>query len=303
LHHIDGKKELLILTVVMRLLDVKDLEAISPVFRGKWGHRLAELSIRLLAVEKLNRVYARLSNYTGAEFASRFINELGVNYAIGNTERLKLLPEGAFITISNHPYGGLDGVIMIDLMASIRPDYKFMANKIGEVVKTMKDNLIFVSPTGDKKTGITAANLFGIRETLTWFKEGHPVGFFPSGAVSDFSLKDMRVRDREWQENILNLIYSVKIPVLPIRFYDNNSLFFYFLGLFNSRIRLMRMVYELFNKNKKQQRIGIGNIISVEEQKQFPDARSLGIFLRKNVYEMPLPDKFIPRNQLDLSVK
>jgi putative hemolysin len=49
------------------------------------------------------------------------LNDLGVNYMIGNPDHLTKLPEGSFITIANHPYGGLDGVILIDLMAGLRP--------------------------------------------------------------------------------------------------------------------------------------------------------------------------------------
>jgi putative hemolysin len=282
----------------MKVIDVKDLEALSPVFRGKMGHRFAELAIRIFAIDKVNQVYDHSCNYTGAEFAGRLLNDLGVNYAIGNAERLKLLSEGAFITVSNHPYGGLDGIMMIDLMAGIRPDYKFMVNRILSLVKTMNENFISVTPRGNKEKVLDATSIHGIRNVLTCLKDGHPVGFCPSGAVSDFSLRELRVRDREWQKSILSLIHSVKVPIVPIRFFDKNSSLFYFLGIINWRIRLIRMPRELFNKRGKVQRIGIGNIISVKEQEQFTDGRSLGTFLRKAVYEMPVPPSFTPRTSI-----
>jgi hypothetical protein len=61
------------------------------------------------------------------------------------------------------------------------------------------------------------------------------------------------------------------------------------------------MPSELFNKRSKKIRIGIGNIISVEEQVQFADAAALGTFLRKSVYDMPLPASFIPRSSMNLT--
>jgi putative hemolysin len=283
----------------MKLIDIKDFESVSPAFRGKWGNRLAIFCMRLLGFEKVNRVYEGISHHKGVEFTSRWLKKTGVNYIVGNAERLKHLPEGAFITVSNHAYGGLDGVIMIDLMVRVRPDYKFMVNKILGLVKTMSDNFISVSPTGNKKTEVSATSLSGIRQTLKSLSGGHPIGFFPSGAVSDFSLKDMRVRDREWQESVLNLIYHAKVPIIPIRFFDQNSTFFYFLGVINWRIRLIRMAHELFNKSKKPHRLGIGDTITVEEQKQFTTVKSLGEFLRKAVYDMPLPGKFTTVDQLD----
>jgi len=283
----------------MKIIEPKDFEALSPFFRGERGHRFAEWFMRIAALDKVNQVYDNSRNYTGARFAEGLLNDFGVNYVIGNAERLKQLPDGAFITVSNHPYGGLDGIILIDLLARIRPDFKLMVNRILSLVKTMKENFIAVIPTGNKKRGITIASINGVRETLAHLQNGHPVGFFPSGAVSDFSLKDMRVRDREWQKSILHLIRYAKVPVVPIRFFDKNSPFFYFLGMINWRIRSLRLPYEVFNKRDQGPRIAIGNILSVEEQEQYADGESLGKFLRKAVYEMPQPASFMPRNRMN----
>jgi putative hemolysin len=284
----------------MKVADVKDFETFSCFFKGEKGHRRAEFVIRLLAIDKVNRLYDHSGAYSGSEFTSRLLDELGVNYVVGNADRLRSLPEGSFITVSNHPYGGLDGIISIDLLAGIRPDYKFMVNKILSLVRTLNGNFISVTPTGNKKTGVTGTSIKGIRETLEHLHNGHPVGFFPSGAVSDFSLRDLRVRDRKWQESILHVIHSVKVPILPIHFFDKNSPLFYFLGLINWRIRLLRLPSELLNKKGKKPRIGIGNIISAKEQAQFSSPEALGVFLRKAIYEMPLPDTFVPRKNLKI---
>ena len=280
----------------MKVVEPKDLEPLSFLFRGAKGQRFAEWMISFLAIDKVNRVYDNSGAWSGSEFTSRLLKDVGVSYVVGNPERLRDLPGGAFITVSNHPYGGLDGIMTIDMMARIRPDYKFIVNKILSLVKTLDGNFIPVVPTGNKKTGIKAASIRGIREAIGHLGAGHPLGFFPSGAVSDFTLRDMKVRDRRWQESMLHLIHSVKVPVLPIRFFDKNSAFFYFLGLINWRVRLLRLPSEVFNKRGSHQRIGIGELISVEEQSRYPDPFSLGEYLRKKVYEMPVPEQFVPGN-------
>jgi len=282
----------------MEVFGIKDFEKISTFFRGEKGHRRAEYFMRLFAIDKINKVYSNSLAFSGAAFASSLLNDLGVRYLIGNAERLRVLPDGGFITIANHPYGGLDGIILIDLMAGIRSDYKLMVNKMLSLIKTMNENFISVTPTLNKRVAITAESIHGVRETLSSLKEGHPVGFFPSGAVSDFRLKDLRIRDRNWQTNILHVIKSVKVPVLPIRFFDGNSLFFYFLGLISWRIRSLRMPSEVFNKKEQNPRIGIGDIIPVSEQENYSDISSFGAFLRERVYKMPLPKTFIPKNML-----
>ena len=278
----------------MKVIEPKDLEPLSFLFRGKNGHRRAEWIIRFLAIDKVNRVYDNSGAWTGAEFTSRLLDDVGVSYVVGNAHILRQLPYGAFITISNHPYGGLDGIMTIDLMARLRPDYKFMVNRILSLIKTLECNFISVVPAGNKKTGIKAESIRGIRETISHLRAGHPIGFFPSGAVSDFSLRDMRVRDRRWQESILHLIHSARVPVLPIRFFDLNSAFFYFLGLINWRVRLLKLPSEVFNKRGRVERIGIGDLITPDELSRYPDPVTLGKFLRKKVYEMPLPVEFVP---------
>ncbi len=285
----------------MEIINENDIESLSPLFRDIKGSKLTELIMKIFAFDKVNQLYENSNGYTGAEFADSILNDLGVNYLIGNSERLGNLSEGgAFISISNHPYGGLDGIILIDLLAAIRPDYKLMVNKVLSLVKAMKENFISVMPVTDRKKDLSSTNINGIRETLLHLQNGHPVGFFPSGAVSDFSLKDFRLRDREWQQNILSIIKSVKVPIVPIRFFDKNSPLFYFLGLINWKIRLVRLPHELFNKRGKKTRIGIGEIISVEEQEKYCDINSFGSFLRKKIYEMPMPKSFAPRTLMNL---
>jgi putative hemolysin len=282
----------------MKVIEPKEFESFSCFFRGKKGHNRAEFVMRMLAIDKVNWVYDHSYAYRGAEFTTRLLNDVGVDYIVGNPENLSSLQEGAFITVSNHPYGGLDGIMLIDLFARIRPDYKFMVNKMLSLIKTLDDNFISVIPTGNKKTGVSAASLRGVRETISHLRDGHPVGFFPSGAVSDFSLRDMRIRDRKWQESILHVISSAKVPIVPVRFFDRNSDFFYFLGLINWRIRSLRLPSEVFNKRGRHPRIAVGKIISVSEQERFENPCDLGVFLRRIVYEMPLPVNFVPRDML-----
>ena len=284
----------------MNVIEADDFESFSPIFRGRKGHARAEFIMRKLAIDKVNWVYDHSYAYRGAEFTSRLLNDIGVHYVVGNHENLKPLKEGPFITVSNHPYGGLDGIMSIDLFARIRHDYKFMVNKMLSMIKTLDDNFISVIPTGNKKTGISAASLRGVRETISHLHDGHPVGFFPSGAVSDFSLCDMRIRDRKWQDSILHVIHAAKVPIVPVRFFDRNSDFFYFLGLINWRIRSLKLPSEVFNKKGTNPRIAIGKVIPVSEQENYANPVDLGIFLRRMIYEMPLPVKFVPSNKLTL---
>lgn len=281
----------------MALITMEDIDNISPIFNGERGHTLANRLMRLTGVDRLAERYARHEELTGPDFVDAFLKDLDVNYEVSGLEHLAALAQGPFITVSNHPYGGLDGLILIDLIGHSREDFKVMANQFLSLVKTIKDNFITVVPNTKEAARATKESIAGVRKAISQLHEGHPIGLFPAGAVSD--LKGFSIRDREWQESAIRLIQKMNVPVLPVRFFDRNSNFFYFLGLINWKIRTLRLPKEILNKNGKSIRVGIGPVISVEEQQQFRTREALGSFLRASVYDMRWSERFIKRNEIN----
>ena len=281
----------------MALITMEDIERLSPVFKGERGRKRAEMTLRLTGIDQLAERYGRHEDLSGPDFVDAFLKDLNVNYEVGGLENLVTLAKGPFVTISNHPYGGMDGLILIDLVGHFREDYKVMANQFLNLVKTIKDNFISVIPNTKAAESATKESIEGVRKALKHVKEGHPLGLFPAGAVSNFT--GCSVRDREWQESAIRLIQKLKVPVLPVRYFDRNSNFFYFLGLINWRVRTLRLPKEVLNKQGKQVRIGIGPVISVEEQEKYDSSEALGKMLRNAVYDMTLPKKLQPRNTIN----
>ena len=267
----------------MALITMEDMEGISPVFKGKFGNGLARLMMRITGIDKLSERYERHEDLSGQEFANAFLKDLNLSYEVQGSEHLQSALNGPFITISNHPYGGLDGLILIDLFGHCREDYKLMVNKFLSKAKTLNDNFIYVVPKTKSTKEISQESIEGMRKTLVHINEGHPLGIFPSGAVSDFSFKDFCVRDREWQQPAAELIRYLKVPVIPVRFFNQNTNWFYFLGLINWRLRTLRLPREILNKESKKVRLGIGEVISVEKQMRVPEA-DFAAMLRSSVY-------------------
>ena len=280
------------------LLSLEEVSALSPIFRGRYGRLFAQKLLWLCGVGRLNCLYDHVYPYKGVEGARKALEYIGCDYEVGNVNRLNTLPEGAFITISNHPYGGIDGVILLDMIGHKRPTFKIMVNKILGRVESMSDNFVTVTPTEAEKKQADATTLAGIRACLKHLHEGHPMGFFPAGAVSDLHLPTLSIRDREWQESLIRLIQRSGVPVVPIHFEGRNSLLYYSLGLIDWRIRTMRLPREVLNKGRGVHRVTIGKTISPEEIATFGDADSLRTMLRKAVYDMPQAEKYVPMSRL-----
>ncbi len=268
----------------MPLLTLNELEKATPLFRGKCGNALCRLLMSMLSIDKVNDLYDRNNSVNGPDFAKAVLEDIGVKYEVMNPEVLDNLPYGPFITISNHPYGHIDGVMLVDLFGHIRPDYKVMVNKFLGRIETLGENFICVTPTGESRTVPTKESIQGIKDAVAHIRSGGVLGLFPSGAVSDLSLKDRCIRDREWQEPVIRLIKKLNVPIVPVHFIDRNSDFYYSLGLIDWKVRLLRLVAEVFNKRGKRTRIAIGNVISPEQQAEFTDIDKFGCYLRNKVY-------------------
>ena len=271
----------------MALLTYTNLEQISPLFKGKSGHILANCLMKLFAVDKVCELYDNNEEYLGVDFAHHILQNIGVNYTVIGSEILEELPKGAFITISNHPYGSIDGIMLIDLIGRYRPDFKVLVNQFLGYIKRLEPNFIKVVPTGKQKEGIKKESLRGIMQSLKHLQAGAPLGLFPSGAVSDLSIKDGCIRDREWQMSAIQLIKKSRVPVVPIRFRDRNSMFYYLLGLIDWRLRVTRLPREVFNKRNKTTRVEILPIITVEEQDKYSNIEEFRTFLRSTIYPIP----------------
>lgn len=270
----------------MPLFTLTELENASPLFRGRCGNALGRGLMRLLSIDKVNDLYDRNISLSGTDFTAAVLRDIGVGYEIRNPDVLQHLPDGPFITISNHPYGSIDGIMLLDIFGRVRPDFNVMVNRILGRIHTLENNFICVTPTGNERHSPSGDSIRGVKAAMAHVRAGHPLGIFPSGAVSDLSIRDRSIRDREWQEPVIRLIKKLNVPIVPVYFMDRNSDFFYMLGLIDWKVRLLRMPAEVFNKRGRRERVALGPIIIPQQQAEFGDVRSFGDFLRNKVYNL-----------------
>jgi putative hemolysin len=105
---------------------------------------LAPAIMKLLKLDKLNEAYSSFSELQGFDFTDKMLEELGIEYEI-DAEDLKNIPRTEpFIAISNHPYGGIDGLISLSILNKIRPDTKFLANYLLQQIPPLKNYIILI---------------------------------------------------------------------------------------------------------------------------------------------------------------
>lgn len=259
-------------------------ELIESISFNKIGSKLlAPAIIKLLKLDKVNGVYKNTGQNTGVAFIDHVLAQLQISYECP-PEDLENIPQHApFILVSNHPYGGIDGMILLSIILKQRPDFKIMANYLLQYFPELKEYIVAVDPF-ERKTQ-NGMNVAAIKRSLTLLKSGTPVGIFPAGEVSSFRLNKMRISDKMWHPVVGKMIMKAQAKVVPVYFSGHNSLLFNILGLINPELRTARLPSELFNKHEKIM-VRIGKPVSAHTLQDFEDQDQLLRFLRAKTYSL-----------------
>ena len=277
------------------IINISDIQRAIGM-KGPFGKLVASLVFRIMELDKVNETYKKYHMYEGPEFSQKILEDLNVTWDLPE-EDLKNLPEGPFITVSNHAFGGVDGLMISHIIGSRKADYKILTNFILSMIPTLKDTFLPVNPF---KNGETDKKSFsGIRMAIEHLDNGGSLGLFPAGAVSTYMKPGDRtavgkgkiVEDWPWPNNMIKLIRNAGIPVVPIYFDGQDSWSFHALGKIKPILRTARLVHELFNKHDQCIRMRIGKPVMPAEFEEYADNRALGGYLRSRVFalevEMP----------------
>lgn len=266
------------------VLTYEDVCRMAPFFRGKPG--LVKAIFRFLKIDQVNAVHGRWAATPGVPFSHALVEkEFKVRVRVDHEDILSRFPTGPFITVSNHPLGAFDGIVLLHEVGTFRPDYQVMVNLFLNNLSAMRPSFIAVDPSGSPDPEKKRVTLQGIREAIAHVKAGHPLGFFPAGAVSKVK-RDLHIRDRQWQPSIIRLISQLKVPVIPIYFHGHNSTFFNILGIIDWRLRTLRLPAEVFRMRGREVHLSIGEPITAEEQRDCGTVEELGRLLRARTYEL-----------------
>lgn len=259
----------------------------SDKFSNNFLKQAAKLTenifFKLLGVKKLEKYYLdAVKNKSNKNASEMFLDTLKVNYKIEEGSLKNIPKEGPVVIVANHPFGGLEGLIMLDLLIKQRPNAKVLANYILERLPDLRKHFIFVDPFGQQSS--TAKNISPLREMVKWLKKGNILGVFPSGTVSHFSWDKKTITDPEWNTDIARIIRFSNATVVPVYFEGQNSWLFQIAGLIHPILRTLLIPSELNNKCGKEIKVRIGSPILPNKIKKFEDDKELTAFLRLRTY-------------------
>ncbi len=289
----------------MGLVTSKEIARIIKIDKlGFIGTFTGWLLMKVLRISKANEIYDKHKHLQDLPFLKAILNEFQIEFEIPEEDLKRIPEEGAFVTISNHPLGGIDGILLLRLLTENRLDYKIIANFLLHRIEPLKPYVMPVNPFENHKDA--KSSVTGIKNALLHLREGKPLGVFPAGEVSTH--RDGRLMiDKEWEESTVRLIKKAKVPVIPIYFHAKNSRLFYILSRISDTLRTAKLPSELLSQKNRVIKVRIGKPICVKDQDAYTEIPLFYEFLRKKTYMLANPfeknRKLISTQKLKLSKK
>lgn len=271
-------------TSLMELVKPKDLIAANPALNYLGGEYFARFLMHLLRFQKLNKIYARIHNKEGLDFIHEVIKLLELKIELDPAEQKRIPVSGPAIVVSNHPLGGLDGLLLINFISEIRSDIKILAGQLLQKVEPVKDYFVESNPF-DNRFREEPGAFAGLKESMSHLKKGGILVLFPAGDTSTFDGQNM-ITDGVWKLPVIKFIRKMGVPVIPVLFQSDNSRIFKMMARIHPALKYARLPSELFLKKYRNVRIRIGNPIRKADQDKFCDIYQFGRYLRAKTYGM-----------------
>mgnify|MGYP006119277785 FL=1 len=266
----------------MSIVTSKEIaKAIKVENYGIIGTLIARFLMNLLKISTINRIYNRNKHKKDLDFLNGILEEFKVRFEIPEEDLKRLPKNGAYITVSNHPLGGIDGILLLKLVREQREDFKIIANFLLQRIQPLEPYILPVNPFENHRE--IKSSIAGFKKSLQHLKNGHPLGLFPAGEVSTRK-KGKLIVDKPWEPAVMKLIQRADVPVVPIYFHAKNSPLFYRLSKLSDTFRTAKLPSELLTQKNRVIKIRIGKPISVKEQKEHATLESFSNFIRRKTY-------------------
>lgn len=211
---------------------------------------------RIIHQDELNEFLRQYGHMKDADLIYAGLQYFKIKYTVSGRENIP--SGGRYIFVSNHPLGGLDGLVFIYELSRYFKDIKFPVNDILTSIENM--NGIFLPVNKHGTQGKEAAKR--IEES---YASESQILYFPAGLCS--RKKRGIIKDLIWHKSFITKAISHKRDIVPAFFSGRNSDFFYnlsnirkFLGI-KANIEMLYLADEMFKQKNKEIHLVFGQKI------------------------------------------
>jgi putative hemolysin len=244
--------------------------------------RLVESITRIDGLRKIYDDWLIAGNHeaenSGAALLEFGLEHMNTTVEWENPDQLCSVPEeGPLIIISNHPLGGLEGMLLTQSLLKIRPDLKVLTNDLLLRFPEFESVFVGVDILNPEKS---AANSQGIRTVAKHLDKQGALLIFPAGTVSGINFKNWKIEDKKWNDIVGRLVKKYHCSVVPFYVKSRNNLGFYFSEFIHKRCRTALLGRAMLSKSNSTVRIKIGEVINFKEVECLETGEKICDYLR-----------------------
>lgn len=247
------------------------------------GTILAETLLHIFNYNKLSELYSAMHDKDPLFLINTLFDLLNLKYLVPEYDLKNIPADGPFLTVSNHPFRGIDSMILYKILSEHRKDFKILASFMLHQIEPLRDIVI---PVNTHEIATIRSPYSGIKQAINHLREGHCAGIFPTGETTAPIESSRVILDNIWQAEALKLIKNSQVPVIPVYFHGTNSRMLHIVGKIHPLLRQTQLPSELSQRKNRTVKVRIGSPVSVKEQAEFEDVIYFGRYLRARVYSL-----------------
>jgi len=246
---------------------------------------------RIVHQDEINSFLKIHGHLRDAAFIEAGLKYFGIRYNVCGRENLPA--SGRYFFVSNHPLGGLDGLVFISELSHFYPVLKFPVNDILMAIKNLDGIFVPINKHGSQ-------GRMAVKMIEDAYASDAQILYFPAGLCS--RKRKGVIRDLPWHKSFIAKAVQHNRDIVPAYFSGRNSDFFYnlsnvrkFLGI-NSNIEMLYLADEMFRQKNKEIDLVFGKPLPVSF---FDNSRTPGEWagwIRDKCYEL---ESFIPLKSTD----
>jgi len=229
------------------------------------GESVVEWATGLATLDSLYRQEALPQD--SFEFMDAALERIGTQYRVDRGSLENIPSEGSVLIVANHPFGGIEGIVLAALISKVRKDVKVLANELLKRIPELDELFIGVDVFGGEKAKRT--NRRAINEANQHLKQGGVLILFPAGEVSSWQASENKITDKAWSKSVAKFVKHAEATTVPLFINGMNSKLFYQAGRIHPLLRTALLGRELLNKNGETISVSVGNPIPYSEVKDF----------------------------------
>jgi putative hemolysin len=171
---------------------------------------------RIVHQDDINNILRNHGHLRDAEFIRATLGTMQIKYQVFGRENIP--SAGRYIFASNHPLGGLDGLVFMDELSKYFSNIKFPVNDILMNLENLSGIFLPVNKHGGQAKE-------AIRLLEETYASDCQILYFPAGLCS--RKKRGIIKDLKWHKSFISKAVQHKRDIIPCFFSGRNSSFFY----------------------------------------------------------------------------